>query len=346
MAPKKKTYTKKQKYNYYKRYGKWPSKNGKKSYNKNKSYTSKLMDKKINTGVEVRMLQIAKKEDAKNRINLIIREYWWCSGMMLDYNRFSGGAFMQYNGYCKRIATIDKIDINQPLNVPQIQDPDLWQHPDFPFDTDGVTQGMTTDTIQMRRQTDIVKITGFTLGLRVHLNAVQTLFQDDEIIPPETPLEVHPDQPPRVLRPIVTVVLKYAIIGVLRRENAIGHDSPNPQVDELMPWNTWGYTPRLDHSERQKRQWGVKTRTFLKGECSMSISTTRHQAKEIEKFVRLDDPLIVNYAPHSQTGEQTQDWMFYLVIRSNVPHDSPTQTYDYTPFAPQVSAFTKTHYFE
>lgn len=315
----------------------------KKSF-KPKSYKQRFNDKAINTKIEAKILAIARAEDVKNRNNLILREYWYCQNFLPFYNRLPTGTPVSYSGIVKKIGTIDKTDVNEPLNAPEFVDPDLFQDI-YNADPDGTTQGMITTHINGRRFTDQVKITGFTLGFRVLSKAVQVLQQDHQVIGGiDSSTEIIPDQPPNVSRRLNKIKVKYALCGVLRPEAILG-TAADPEPDELVKWHRWGYSRNLDDVDTQNVLW-IKKRVFIQGEVELNLSTTRDVEKEFTKYVKLKEPLTVLYLPNDQNGQQSRNWEFYMSFRSNVPEVDATQTEDYTPYQPLISFYTKTHYFE
>lgn len=314
-----------------------------------KTSRAKLTDKKINTLVEKRMVQIAKKQIAKERVNLILREFWHATGMKREFNLMPLGRKIYYKGWANKIATIDKIDVNQPVNAPANDaDPDLFVEAGAVVDGDGALQGMITESIMGRRQTDKIKISGFTLGVKAFFAAVQALPQDFQLVdgPALSAGEIAPAQPPdNVLRQMETVVLKYAIVGVLRAESS-DPAAPDPLAPELLKYSTWGYSSQLDSDERSDTLW-TKKRTFIEGEIKCNVNQIRHKDFTAEKYHKLNEPLSVSYAPADQNGQQTSDWSFFLVLRSNVPdYAAGSQTYVYADYAPNVTCYTKTHYHE
>lgn len=310
--------------------------------------SAKLRDKKINTLVEKRMVEISKKQIAKERLNNQLREYWYAAGMNRSQNLYSPGRPIYFDGHANKIGTIDKTDVNQILNDPEPADPDLFVDASG-IDADGAQQGMLTETIMGRRQTDKVKISGFSLGLKALFRAVQVLRQDHQIIGGVQGDEVPPQQPPNVQRQLETVVLKYAIVGVLRPENIL-EDPADPLPAEMLRYPTWGYSSSLDTTEKANEVKWIKKRVFLSGELKCNLSNARHKDFTVEKYVKLKSPLEVSYLPNEQNGQQTSDWSFYVVTRTNVPSETTIQdgvtVRRYSEFAPLITAYTKTHYHE
>lgn len=316
--------------------------------------TSKLRDKKINTLIERRIQEIAKKEDAVQRINLIKRQFWYCGQpqdpnhqqMVRSHNKYAAGAQVFYNGLFEQIGELEKVDINQVVNAPR-----AFSANEFAYqEQDGVNVGMATAPQHGRRLGDQIKISGWTLGMKVLFPAVQTLQQDHQIIGGINDPEVPPTQPPDVPRQIETVVLKYAIVGIMTNTAVQGDQGADPTPADLLTYRSWGYSPLLDFVEGNVEKY-VKRRTFVKGELKCNLSTHRNKDMTTERYVKLKSPLTVKYDPNDQNGTRTGAWRFFLVLRSNVPHTSGTfpagaQPYDYSAYAPRVSAFTKMHYFE
>lgn len=259
--------------------------------------------------------------------------------MLRDYNLYSPGTAVYYNGKILQIATIDKQDINVPVNLPADDaDPDLFNN----LDADGAAQGMVTESMHGRRMGEIVKITGFTVSVKAFFAALQPLSQFSEAVGGGHQAA----QPPNVPRQLETVVLKWALVGVRDDQAVMGNLGDIPDIEALLPFPAWGYSKHLDLDEARFRQT-IKLRTFVTGEFSVNIQNTRHKDKTATEFVRLPKPLEVKYAVNDQNGRVTRTWRFFLVLRSNVPHGPDgTQTHNYSAYAPLISAMTKTHYFE
>lgn len=306
-----------------------------------KTRVSKLRSRKIDTLVEKRMQAIARAEDVKNRVNLCLRQFIWSNGLLRTYNRMPQGLPVFYDGIIKEIFEVPKTDINQPLNEVPPVDPDVQE----PANVAGSARGMLTSTIQGKRQTDLIKVTGMHLSMKVHSKAVQVLNQDHQQVGQMDVNERAPDQPPNVPRRLNTIIVRWAIVGILRAENILGDAAPIPDIKLCLPYHTWGYTPKLDIEERSDKQF-IKRRTFIKGSCAFNLSTLKDQDKTINKFVRFSRPLKVRYTENDQNGYASTNWRFYLVCRSNVPHSDNTQLLEYDDYAPYVTSCVKLHYFE
>lgn len=275
----------------------------------------------------------------------MLREYWHCAGMNLDYNKYSAGRAIYYNGHLNLIATVDKTDVSMVANTPELQDPDLFVHIGEVADADGAQQGMFTQPIQGKRTSDSIRVTGFDISIKALFRAVAVLEADHQLIGDMGPTEVPPAQPPNVPRRIETVILKYAIVGTLRDQNIDLEAFADPVVRELLPFNTWGYNRLLDPYESTFEGW-IKKRTFINGQLKVALSSTRDKDLTVFRSIKLKNPLVIKYDPTDQNGTRTYDWAFYLVLRSNIPVTDATQTDDFSAYAPQVSVCTKLHYFE
>lgn len=295
-------------------YSKPKKKDYKKTYNVNKG---KLMDKKINTLLERKMVSIANAEIHKNRIVLIKRKYHY---LVYDpiTNQYRDGKEIDFPGDVQLLHDIPKMDINMVIAAPGPDDPDTEEKEHVP--PWGAVHGMPTTPLQGTRQTDQVKLLSVTLGFRVLLK-----------------------QTSQIDRVLGVCRIKYAIVGI--QDEDIGTlSSPLvlPSTKDLLPWKRYGYDRRLDIQD-DVNQLKVKTRIFLKGSLDLKYNQNYNTEKFVTKFVKLNNPLLLTYDPVDQTGLTPTRWRIYLIFRSSVPR---VQGYNFDNYYPVIHAWTKLNYYE
>lgn len=338
----------------------------KKKYNKKakiyKVSIAKLADKKINTLLEKRILEIAQDQKA----TLISRRYFGPSNA--NHNLFGSGTnddidpqsnSWRYTRF-KRITSeptiytltaIAKSDINQPLN-----------NPIDPNDQDGVTQGMITESMHGKRQGNIIKIKGISVEFRLDhdfgLNDV-TAFQGN--IPPL------PDIARRKIRDFIIntggkCTFYWKVIEVPSRPNPIVlpldkyEGARACMMNEVLPF---GYSASLD-KDIQSESRRLKYKVLLQGQTDLNIpiklttaSSVLHnfpiheitpRKKTISKYVRFAKPITIVYAPTDQDGIEAENKIIYLVVKTDIMtegNDPMDQT-----VAPLMSCCSKVYYTE
>ena len=148
-------------------------------------------------------------------------------------------------------------------------------------------------TIQGTRTTNIIKVTGFGLDLKVAVeeNNQQPLIQDS--------------------------ILVYRLLGVYDDWNNPVAEG-DPTINELIKWYRFGYSPLLDYSPipSQDRR---KIKTFMKGKVFLKGNDAFPRDQSVSRYVKLENPLTVQY--NNTTGDENvpHRWRFYLAVRSNIP---------------------------
>lgn len=282
---------------------------------KKRTYKSKFMDKKINTQIEVRMQQIAAKEVEKNRIMLINRDYFFGIYDRIN-NKFSDGVLIDFRGRVCEISNIPKLDVNYVINAPQVDDPDT-QEVNEQIDGDGALQGMPTVSIQGRRASDQIKITGFSVSNRVMLSAIPSALNDA----------------------FGKVEIRWAIVGVQTDE--LTSPLVEPANTEIFPWRPFGYSAVLDIDFTNQSRLH-KHRIFMKGSYHLRHTMDFTQEKFYQHYLKLKTPCFVDYLPTDQNGQMPQNWKFYYCVRSNIA-SGPTNDDLYTP---RLFSCVKLHYYE
>lgn len=288
----------------------------KKRGSKNRVYrvrTRKLRDRKINTLVEKRVVQIARKEIAKTRVSLVLRQFW-----LGDYDQvtrqFTNGTRVDFAGEIFNIGRIDKIDINQGINMPDIPDQNQSAPP---MDMDGGLQGMPTESSHGKRSGDCVILTGVTIGLR----AVLEKLDDQDLI-------------------LTKVKLSFRLTDVKQDYFTSAFPTAEPLINQLHPWSSWGYSAKLDSGESAAVN-ELSRRTLVKGGMVLRPDENRNVEKAFTRYFKFKQPIKVRFHPADQNGTRPQRHKLWFSIRSSTP---VSQLYD--AFKPQIHLFTKLHYYE
>lgn len=308
----------------FKRRRKFRKKRRKRTY---KVSTSKLLDKKINTLYEKRAKAIAEKVVAANIVHLIDRSRFW-GNVDLVTNEWQTTRPIYYDAssddQVRQLCRIDKSDINFVTNVPDSNSGDDDNDPEM--DQDGAQQGMLTQTMHGRRNTDLILIDGITIAIKLFCRR-------------GTP-SVYPAMDFNDVR------FKWAVVKVTDA-NALLNSTQQvtPEVDELLPYHSWGYSRTLDHEENQKDLF-IKKKTLMKGSVRFNLSDIRYQEKTVTRFLRFKKPLKMTYAPADQNGIQTENFKVYFVARSNIPQTLVQGNHKYAEYAPRITVVSKIHYHE
>lgn len=323
------------KYNKRNRKKKYMRKNRRNYKKSNKSYKvsiQKLASKKIDTLFEKRMVEIANS----NRVSLISRKFLF--GTYDKTNNFisSFGDVVKNNwlGRVVELSNIPKIDLNFVVNAPQIDDPDT-QFNENSGDPDGAQQGMVTQSNHNRRQGDSIKVHGIS---------VQMICQMLPYIHTETNHEVVGAWPGSENYPKTTI--KWSVVSVRNVDNA----TPNiePEAYNVIKMHTYGYSNRLDTDEADDTAL-YKYKTLMNGTINMFSSYDRHKSYNVTRYLKFNEPLIIQYAPTSQNGQVCLKDKLFFCLRTNIPNAADiggladdTLTYAY----PRIFTITKLHYYD
>lgn len=303
----------------------------------------KALSGAIDTAIERRQAEITRKILAESQVKLIDRNYFYGAFDPVT-NFFQGGRRIFYDGVVQQLARIDKMDINMVANAP---DADAMEAsgPRQEVDADGAQQGATTTTLHGKRQSDLIKITGFTCSVKAFLDRFPTL--DTAQNPNAAQAWFARSAAGCYVRPLLeTIILRWRIVQVTDNQAAVDPAIQNhPSAIELLPLHSFGYSASLDNAEKLLTQL-VKSRTLLKGSMSFNVTPDGNKDKTANMYVKLKKPITMKYLPADQNGQQSVDKRFYFVARSNVPHMAGTQNVDFCQFAPRVHLCLKTHYTE
>lgn len=313
-------------------------KNKKKYSKKDKTITEATLEGAVDTRLEERMLEIAQKQV----IPLIYRKRIFC-----QYNEQTGqfeteGGLSYQVGFVREISDIPKADFNQPLAGGPVDDPNTDEKEDVNL---GATQGMMTQTHQQHRISDIVRISGFTLGLRLRTNMIKILQNSVSLNEEEegnTFVDVWSQEPFQEFNQKGYCVVHYKILAILDPNNSTDPDADPqddvflPPINTVIPIHSYGYSPQLDLEESQRAGY-TKKKVFMSGSVRLNYFTNRIGHKEFVKYVKLKTPFTLNFLPRDQNGKRLSKWKVYLALRSNTNDEE---------LNPKWNAFVKVHYNE
>lgn len=313
---------------------------GKRKRTKGKIYKNGIPKKafygRADTLLEKVIVRLAKKEINKNRVNLIDRNYYYGQFDPVT-NFFTGGRRIFYSGEILGLARIDKQDINFVANQPDA-DPMEASGPRQELDGDGAQQGGITSTEHGRRKGDMVKIKGFTVGLKAWLDRMPFDPDSDwfQTAANGSFVRTLPE----------TIILRWRIVMVTDAQAPVDPAiQVHPTAVELLPLHSFGYSSSLDDIEKNATLL-IKKRTLAKGSMSFNVRDQINKDKTMQRYFKMKTAITQKYLPADQNGRQSVSHRFYWVIRSNVPHMAGTQNIDYSQFAPRVHVCLKTHYYE
>ena len=282
---------------------------------------SKLSDKKINTMVETRMVEIAKKEVEKNLKFLTSRKYLFCS-----YNNNTNvytvlaprSDLIDWDGNVVELSNIPKVDVETIPNVPQANDPMTMVNE--AADGDGGNQLMIGDTIHGYRWGDTIYIKSLSANLR--LRSVQLEADGSD-------LDLYG-----------TIKINYAFVLWRDEETTMDLVLTEPEAIELL--NTpkpFGYSGKLDRSIEMKFN-GLNTRTLCSGSCLLNVNDNMTTERFTSIYKKFDKPIQITYDDNDQNGQRCNQ-KIYFVIRSTVPSAGA-----YAGIKPSVYVATKINYYE
>lgn len=300
-----------------------PKKANKRKYAVSKS---RLLDKKINTLFEKRSKEIAQEEIAKARVTLIRRQYLFGEEGFPRSQDFASGVWgegsqITWDGSVVEISNIPKSDIASQINVPQQDDPETNVNEQLAdMAADGQLQLHTVAPNHGERNTESVKVTGFSVAIRASVKRSGTLD------------------------PIYDgVFLKYSVVAVKNDDiDIVGWEPP---AERVLPMKRFGYDGQLDLTELAETSL-IKYKTLLKGKMHLKTSFNMGNVKIKEHHVKLPKPLLLSWNPLDQTGQRPNRVKLFFVIRSTIPAPQGQQDDTYDEYYPTVNACVKTRYFE
>lgn len=284
-------------------------------YRKRARGRSKLADKRINTLVEVRMEEVAKKEAAKVRINLIKRNYLFAHFNLTTYQWTPLGNNIDripFSGAVVELSAIPHADVEFIANAPPVDN--VFTANDESQDGDGVGQGMPEKSLHGRRTSELVLLTGCSLNVKV----------TTPIAPAAPSLD--------------SVTVRYNIVAWKHRDMDTATTTATAEM--CLPWHphAFGYSPSLDVRTRQL-QTDEKIRVLAKGSLTLSSSTIRNNIKFGKCSARFKTPIYLDYRPDDQNGQFPKSWKILACFRSDVPDTMLAQ-------APRLAVCSKLYYYE
>lgn len=283
-----------------------------------KPKTYKLSDKKINTLVEVRMQEIAKKEFAKSLKVLVSRKYLFNSydpSTNIWTNLSGNPHLIGWDGQVVELSNIPKTDIQTQVNVPQADDP--LTSLDENADGDGTNQLMLGQPIDGERWGDVIYIKGVSAQLR--LRSFELTGSDLDLFQ--------------------TIKIKYAFVMLRDEESIMDSVADKPTANECVRLDPWGYQPQLDKSLNMIFH-GRKKKVLCQGETILNMNSTETSEKFHTIYKTFSSPIQLVYDENSQNGQRVNK-KIYFVIRSTIPENS-----GYDGVKPAVYVCSKIRYYE
>lgn len=277
-----------------------------------------LSDKKINTLVEVRMQEIAKKEVEKGIKLLTKRNYLFHSydPVTNEYDVLAPRSdLIDWTGSVVELSNIAKTDTQTRPNVPQVDDPETMV--DENADGDGPNQLMAGVPMDGRRWGDIIYLKSVVANIRVRsfelTDSDLDLFQ--------------------------TIKVKYAFVLLRDEETVMTDPTDEPDANELLMMHPFGYQAKLD-PELNMVFHGRKKTVLCQGETILNINDTSTSEKFHTIYKKFPKPIMIKYPVLDQNG-QTPNKKVYFVCRSTIPAAS-----GYDDIKPSLYACTKLNYYE
>lgn len=325
---------------------------------KGKINYKKLMDKRINTALEVRMVQIAQAQQQ----SLVNRKWLTTAPNSLrnappvlgalgeNYSSHPYSTITATPFVSEYIDVIKAGDINQPLNIQDPQNPDA----------SGVTRGMYTEIMHGFRKSNTVKIKGINLDIRIisdfGLEALHNTDNNDalEIIKRNF----------SITRGNIILDYKVILVSVSNVNQAL------PSGDEVavlsLRYNNWGYTGMID-VEQKEEQRTYRYKTLMSGRvnCSPQLSFSKHGRdaapvplqnedptvniipyfREISQYKSFNPPIRIEYEDSDQTGKAKTTQAIYFVAKSNFDASNAADPQQQSA-APRIAVISKAYYYD
>lgn len=288
----------------------------KKGKGKGKINYKKLMDKKINTALEVRMKQVADDRIAANRVGLIKRNFLFeeydtltniFTPLPLAVNEIT------FAGTVVELSNIQKVDVDIVANAPMADIPYTAENENL--DGDGIAQGMTVQTTHGRRFSSSVMLSGVSLEVVARLNygnSAADLYDG--------------------------VQLRYAIVAW--KSPVMNTVSTTPSPELALPWHPFGWSSKLDVDERREED-EEKIYTLCKGSIFLGQRADKSNRKKDKIYKKLSRPLRLDFEDDDQNGQKPTNWKICAVFRSSIPNGATFDRY-----TPRVAACSKLYYYE
>lgn len=330
----------------------------KKKYTKKGINYTKLMDKRINTALEVRMVQIAQDQQQS-----LISRKWLTEapnslrnappilgelGENIGNHPYTDITARPY--YNEYIDVIKAADINQPLAIHDPQNPDAA----------GVTRGMITQDLNGFRTGNSIKIKGISLDIRIISDfGLEALHNTDNNISLEIIKRNF-----SLTRGNIILDYKVVLVSVSNTNQAL------PSGDEVavlaLKYNNWGYSPQLDVQEKEEQRT-FKYKTLMSGRvnCSPSLSFSKHGRdaapvplqnedptcniipyfREIKQYKNFNPPIKIEYDAADQSGKAKTTQAIYFVAKSNFDASNAADPAEQSA-CPRIAVISKTYYYD
>lgn len=318
----------------------------------------KLMDKKINTALEVRMTQIA-----QSQLKTLVNRKWLAGGdpqnVATPPRLGPAGENVSYHGYqditavpyvSAYIDTVKASDINMTLNQPDPLNPDAA----------GVNRGMITDTMHGFRKANHIRIKAISLDFRCKSDfGINALHNADN----NTALEIIARNYEKTQG---RIFLDYKLVLVSVSDTNQALPAPEDVAVLALKYNDWGYSPSLDvaHEEVQR---AYKYKTLLSGRvnCSPRISFSKHGRdvapvplqnedptaniipffREWKQYKKFNPPIKIEYAATDQTGHNKTMQAIYFIAKSNYDPTGATNPAEQSA-CPRIAVIGKCFYYD
>lgn len=256
--------------------------------------------------------RIAKAEIAKQSVTLINRQFLFGTYNAVQ-NLWNGAHRLDWAGTVIPVSQIPQTDIE--LSAANFAGADIPETlmTDESNPPVGIAMGHTVQTKHGKRNSDFIKANGFSLYLRGYS--------------------------PRTSNPLPlmdAVVIRWRLVS-LRCED-VHVAGFEPTAEEVMPWNSAGYSPKLDIDEAQLRD-DRSYRVLAKGSMALKVSTLKSDVKTVTRFRSFKSPQLITYKPGDMQGRHYTKRALFLVFRSNVPLDT-----NYEDYRPSIQCVSKLFY--
>lgn len=280
----------------------------------------KLLDKKINTAVEFRMQQIAKKEVEKNRALLTLRQY-----LYVDYNLITNTFnvlgtrydLIDYDGIVTEISAIPKTDVETRTNVPRADNPHTAFNENT-GDNDGANQLMVGDPINGYRWGDVVHVQ--SVSAQIRLRSFQLTDSDMDLFQ--------------------LIKVKYAIVLVEQDQDIMDDVAEVPECNQMLRINPWGFMGAKLDRDLQITFSSLKKRVLCQGETTLNLTDIQTSEKFTTIYKKFPKSIPLHFLPTSQNGQKCDKKIYFCAV-SSVPAHS-----DYNDIKPSLFACVKLNYYE
>lgn len=317
----------------------------------------KLMDKRINTALEVRMVQIAQSQ----KQSLVNRKWLTQPSTTRNAPPVLGVLGESYATHpyeditsvpfvSQWIDVIKAADINQPLNQPDLENPDAG----------GVTRGMITEPLHGYRRGNSVKIKAISLDMRIISDfGLSALHNADN----NTALEI-------VARNYAItqgrIFLEYKVVLVSVSDTSQTLPDPADVAVLALRYNDWGYSPQLDVEHKEENR-AYKYKTLMSGRinCSPQISFSKHGRdvapvplqnedptvniipyfRELKQFKAFNPPIQIDYQDRDQNGKEKTRQAIYFVAKSNYDKSAANNPAEQSA-CPRIAVISKAYYYD